>query len=55
MVNRNDDAVVATRVGGDIVFRNGQFREGYARTMRSGRYLRADGRSRRAVPLSVRN
>jgi N-acyl-D-aspartate/D-glutamate deacylase len=55
MVNRNDDAVVATGVGGDIVFRNGQFREGYARTMRSGRYLRADGRSRRAVPLSVRN
>jgi N-acyl-D-aspartate/D-glutamate deacylase len=55
MVNRNDDAVVATGVGGDIVFRNGQFREGYGRTMRSGRYLRADGRSRRAVPLSVRN
>ncbi len=41
MVNRNDDAVVATGVGGAVVFRGGQFREGYGRTVKSGRYLRA--------------
>jgi N-acyl-D-aspartate/D-glutamate deacylase len=41
MVNRNDAAVVATGVGGAIVFRNGQFREGYGKTVKSGRYLRA--------------
>ena len=29
MVNRNDAAVVATGVGGAVVFRNGEFREGY--------------------------
>ena len=38
------DAVVATGVGGDVVFRNGQFRQGYGQTMRSGRYLRAGAR-----------
>jgi N-acyl-D-aspartate/D-glutamate deacylase len=41
MVNRNDTAVVATGVGGAIVFRDGQFREGYGKTVKSGRYLRA--------------
>jgi N-acyl-D-aspartate/D-glutamate deacylase len=41
MVNRNDAAVVATGVGGAIVFRDGQFREGYGKTVKSGRYLRA--------------
>jgi N-acyl-D-aspartate/D-glutamate deacylase len=41
MVNRNDAAVVATGVGGAIVFRDGQFREGYGQTVKSGRYLRA--------------
>jgi N-acyl-D-aspartate/D-glutamate deacylase len=41
MVNRNDAAVVATGVGGVIVFRNGEFREGYGKTVKSGRYLRA--------------
>ncbi|OBI56266.1 amidohydrolase family protein [Mycobacterium sp. E796] len=46
MVNRNDDAVVATGVGGEVVFRAGQFREGYGRTVKSGRYLRAGQRSR---------
>lgn len=44
MVNRNDDAVVATGVGGAVVFRAGQFREGYGRTVKSGRYLRAGQR-----------
>lgn len=42
MVNRNDDAVVATGVGGTVVFRDGQFCEGYGTTMRSGRFLRAE-------------
>ncbi|MFZ1178295.1 MAG: hypothetical protein WAO15_18900, partial [Mycobacterium sp.] len=41
MVNRNDEAVIATGVGGAVVFRNGQFREGYGQTVKSGRYLRA--------------
>src|SRR6201997_4157656 len=41
MVNRNDDAVVATAVNGAVVFENGQFRDGYGKTVKSGRYLRA--------------
>ena len=48
MVNRNDDAVVATGVGGAVVFRAGSFREGYGQTVKSGRYLRA-GRRRPAA------
>ncbi|MEY8017229.1 N-acyl-D-amino-acid deacylase family protein [Mycobacterium servetii] len=44
MVNRNDGAVVATGVGGAVVFRAGRFRDGYGRTVRSGRYLRAGAR-----------
>ncbi|WP_135459044.1 amidohydrolase family protein [Mycobacterium sp. DL99] len=41
MVNRNDDAVVATAVNGQVVFRNGQFRDGYGESVKSGHYLRA--------------
>ncbi|MGW4100510.1 N-acyl-D-amino-acid deacylase family protein [Mycobacterium sp. NPDC004974] len=41
MVNRNDDAVVATAVNGQVVFRNGRFRDGYGESVKSGRYLRA--------------
>ena len=41
MVNRNDAAVVATGVNGTVVFRNGQFCEGYGTTVKSGRFLRA--------------
>ncbi len=44
MVNRNDDTVVATGVGGAVVFRNGRFRDGYGQTVKSGRYLRAGDR-----------
>ena len=44
MVNRNDAAVVATGVGGAVVFRKGQFRDGYGETVKSGRYLRAGAR-----------
>jgi N-acyl-D-aspartate/D-glutamate deacylase len=49
MVNRNDAAVVATGVGGEVVFRNGQFREGYGTTTKSGRFLRAGARRRQPV------
>jgi N-acyl-D-aspartate/D-glutamate deacylase len=48
MVNRNDEAVVATGVNGTVVFRagqsGGQFRDGYGQTVKSGRYLRAGAR-----------
>jgi N-acyl-D-aspartate/D-glutamate deacylase len=51
MVNRNDDAVVATGVGGVVVFggshSKGEFRDGYGKSVRSGRYLRAGERARR--------
>jgi N-acyl-D-aspartate/D-glutamate deacylase len=43
MVNRNDAAVVATAVNGDVVFRGGTFRDGYGRTAKSGKFLRAVG------------
>lgn len=49
MVNRNDDAVLATGVGGVVVYERGEFREGYGRTCRSGRYLRAGARERGGV------
>jgi N-acyl-D-aspartate/D-glutamate deacylase len=41
MVNRNDDAVVATAVNGMVVFRDGEFCEGYGSTVKSGHFLRA--------------
>jgi N-acyl-D-aspartate/D-glutamate deacylase len=44
MVNRNDAAVVATGVGGAVVYRSGEFRDGYGATEKSGRFLPA-GRS----------
>lgn len=47
MVNRNDEAVVATGVNGAVVFEKGQFRDGYGQTAKSGRYLRAGARPRR--------
>ncbi|MCV7397775.1 N-acyl-D-amino-acid deacylase family protein [Mycobacterium paraseoulense] len=53
MVNRNDDAVVATGVGGAVVFRAGQFRDGYGRTVKSGRYLRAGQRHRGKSALKI--
>lgn len=49
MVNRNDDAVVATGVGGTVVFRNGQFRDGYGTLVKSGRFLRAGSRALQPV------
>lgn len=60
MVNRNDDAVIATGVGGVVVFggshSKGEFREGYGQSVRSGRYLRAGewaGRERDAVRVTA--
>lgn len=47
MVNRNDHAVVATGVGGVVVFGGGRFRDGYGQTVTSGHYLRAGERARR--------
>ena len=41
MVNRNDAAVVATGVNGTVVFRDGEFSDGYGTTVKSGRFLRA--------------
>ena len=49
MVNRNDDVVVATTVNGEVVFRAGEFREGYGKTTRSGRFMRAAGSAPRAA------
>lgn len=49
MVNRNDGAVVATGVGGTVVFRNGQFCDGYGTTAKSGRFLRAGSRALQPV------
>jgi len=57
MVNRNDDAVVATGVGGVVVFRGGQFGgqfcDGYGQTVKSGRYLRAGERHAALSALKV--
>ena len=41
MVNRNDEAVVVTGVNGIVVFRDGQFCDGYGESVKSGHYLRA--------------
>ncbi|MDG5484467.1 N-acyl-D-amino-acid deacylase family protein [Mycolicibacterium gadium] len=41
MVNRNDATVVATAVNGAVVFRDGEFCEGYGTTVKSGHFLRA--------------
>jgi N-acyl-D-glutamate deacylase len=41
MVNRNDGAVTATVIAGRIVYRDGEFVDGYASRWRTGRVLRA--------------
>jgi N-acyl-D-aspartate/D-glutamate deacylase len=53
MVNRNDAAVVATAVNGEVVYRNGEFREGYGKTMKSGRFLRAANAAPRTADVEV--
>ena len=54
MVNRNDAAVVATGVNGTVVYRDGQFREGYGTTAKSGRFLRAGQPAREPSGLTWR-
>ena len=51
MVNRNDDAVVATGVNGAVVFRNGEFLDGYGKTVKSGRFLKAGASQRERVSV----
>lgn len=51
MVNRNDEAIVATAVNGAVVFRDGEFRDGYGETVKSGRYLRAGSETRLKTPV----
>jgi N-acyl-D-glutamate deacylase len=41
MVRRNDDAIVATVVSGEVVFEEGVFAPGYGQTRRTGSFLRA--------------
>lgn len=42
IVNRNDAALTATVVGGTLVYRDGEFVEGFGRTLGTGRFLRAE-------------
>ncbi|MEU0498466.1 amidohydrolase family protein [Mycobacterium sp. NPDC006124] len=49
MVNRNDTAVLATAVNGHVVYRSGEFCEGYGQTAATGRFLRAANAARPAV------
>jgi N-acyl-D-aspartate/D-glutamate deacylase len=53
MVNRNDDAVVATAVNGQVVCRSGDFREGYGQSAKSGRFLRASNATRPTADVAV--
>jgi N-acyl-D-aspartate/D-glutamate deacylase len=43
MVNRNDAAVPAVCVAGEVVVRNGRFVDGYASSRGTGRFLRHEG------------
>ena len=54
MVNRNDAAVVATAVNGEVVYRSGEFRSGYGQSTRTGRFLRASGATRPTADVAVR-
>ncbi len=49
MVRRNDDAVEATCVAGSVVFRRGEFVDGYGSSQRTGQFLRA-GQEHRSAP-----
>jgi N-acyl-D-aspartate/D-glutamate deacylase len=53
MVNRNDDAVIATSVNGQIVYRGGEFRDGYGDTVKSGRFLRAANAARSSATAAT--
>jgi len=55
MVNRNDDAVVATGVNGVVVYRSGQFCDGYGETVKAGRFLRAGISQSQPAKIAVRH
>jgi N-acyl-D-aspartate/D-glutamate deacylase len=41
MVNRNDDLVTTTIVGGQVVYASGEFARGFGTDLRAGRFLHA--------------
>ena len=51
MVRRNDRAVTATFIGGDLVFEGGSFSPGYGTTRRTGMFLGANGAT--SVPVTA--
>ncbi|MEE2031776.1 N-acyl-D-amino-acid deacylase family protein [Rhodococcus chondri] len=51
MVNRNDAAVTATAVAGEVVFRQGQYVPGFGETVGTGRFLRAGVEERGPAPV----
>ena len=51
MVHRNDAAVIATAVNGTVVFRDGQFRDGYGTTVKSGQFLPAGAGNLLKMPV----
>ena len=51
MVRRNDAAVEATCVAGSVVFRRGEFVDGYGTDRRTGQFLRA-GQQHRTAPTA---
>ena len=51
MVRRNDAAVEATCVAGSVVFRRGEFVDGYGTEQRTGQFLRA-GQQHRTAPTA---
>ncbi|MBM7416463.1 MULTISPECIES: amidohydrolase family protein [Nocardiaceae] len=53
MVNRNDDAVTATLIGGRVVYREGRFASWFGVSERAGRFLRAGVRTPAATTVSV--
>jgi N-acyl-D-glutamate deacylase len=51
MVRRNDRAVTATFIAGELVFERGEFTPGYGQDRRTGSFLRAGGGTSRDQPL----
>jgi N-acyl-D-aspartate/D-glutamate deacylase len=53
MVRRNDAAVRATIIAGEVVYEDGVFAEGYGETHRTGKFLRAGAAAWQVAALSV--
>ncbi|SHM73036.1 N-acyl-D-amino-acid deacylase family protein [Cryptosporangium aurantiacum] len=53
MVNRNDGAVDATVIGGEVVFAAGRFRPDYGVSRRTGRFLRYREENRSPLPQTT--